>query len=250
MDQIVSNPGLQHIAEKIFLTLNYEDILSCRLLNKSSNLILENPILWLGQGILKGLSKKNQGDWLNVIKLTKDTKLESNITKYLRRVAKKSFFVDVPCFINQNVLEVFLNTDFEIPICLYTKYYSAFEVTTSNTDDYGEIQLMSTFIKNPNAPIPYPSVDRTPIKSVACTGNVEMVKILAPLISDPKNAYTWLESEFFLIIAWGHTEVVQILSQLCANPNPQMMQILKSSIEYATRIGRYDIVAVLKQYVE
>ena len=118
MDQIVSNPGLQHIAEKIFITLNYEDILSCRLLNKSSNLILENPILWLGQGILKGLSKKNQEDWLTVIKLTKDKKLESNITKYLRRVAKKSFFVDVPCFIKQNELEVFLNTDFEIPICL------------------------------------------------------------------------------------------------------------------------------------
>ena len=115
MDQIVSNPGLQHIAEKIFITLNYEDILSCRLLNKSSNLILEDPMLWLWQGISKGLSKENQEDWINVIKLTKDTKLESNITKYLRRVAKKSFYADVPCFINQNVLEVFLNTDFEIP---------------------------------------------------------------------------------------------------------------------------------------
>ena len=249
MDQIVSNPGLQHIAEKIFITLNYEDILSCRLVNKSSKLILENPMLWLRQGILKGLSKKNQGDWLNVIKLTKDTKLESKITKYLRRVAKKSFFVDVPCFINQNDLEVFLNTDVEIPICLYTKYYSAFKVTTSNTDDYGEIQLMSTFIKNPNAPIPNPSVDCTPIKSVACSGNVEMLKILAPLISDPKNAHTWLESDFF-IIACGHTEVAQILSQLCANPNPQMMEILKNSIQYATIYGQYDIAAILKQYVE
>ena len=87
------------------------------------------------------------------------------------------------------------------------------------------------------------------MNSAAGSGNVEMVKILAPLISDPKNAHTWLESDFF-IIACGHTEVAQILSQLCANPNPQMMQILKSSIEHATRIGRYDIAAVLKQYVE
>merc|ERR1712087_343283 len=234
MDQIVSNPGLQHISEKIFLTLNYEDILSCRLLNKSSNLILENPILWLGQGILKGLSKKNQEDWLNVIKSTKDTKLESNITKYLRRVAKKSFFVDVPCFINQNDLEVFLNTDVEIPICLYTKYYSAFQDTTPNTDDYGEIQLMSTFIKNPNALIPNPSVECTPIISAAISGNVKMVKILAPLISDLKNAIS--KSEFFCIIACGHTEVAHILSQLCANSNPQMMEILKNSIIFATSL--------------
>ena len=109
---------------------------------------------------------------------------------------------------------------------------------------------MSTFMKNPNAQIPNAAVRYTAIRSAARNGNVKMVKILAPLISDPKNAYTWLGSEVFLIIAWGHTEVVQILSQLCANPNPQMMQILKSSIEYATRIGRYDIAAVLKQYVE
>ena len=211
---------------------------------------MENPILWLGQGILKGLSKKNQEDWLNVIKLTKDTKLESNITKYLRRVAKKSFFVDVPCFINQNDLEVFLNTDFEIPICLFTEYHSEMNSETYNTDDYGKIQLMSTFIKNPNAQIPNASDGYTPINSAAGSGNVEMVKILAPLISDPKNAYTWLGSEFFLIIAWGNTEVVQILSQLCANPNPQMMEILKNSIQYATIYGQYDIAAILKQYVE
>ena len=58
---------------------------------KMNQIVSKNPMLWLGQEILKGLSKKNQEDWINVIKLTKDTKLESNITKYLRRVAKKVF---------------------------------------------------------------------------------------------------------------------------------------------------------------
>ena len=107
---------------------------------------------------------------------------------------------------------------------------------------------MSTFMKNPNAQIPNASDGYTPIISAANSGNVKMVKILAPLISDPKNAHTSLTP--LILGAFRNTEVVQILSQLCANPNPQMMQILKSSIEYATRIGRYDIVAVLKQYVE
>ena len=147
MDQIISNPGFKHIAEKIFITLNYEDILSCRLINKSSNLILENPMLWLRQGILKGLSKKNQEDWISVIKLTKDTKLESNITKYLRRAFKKSFFVDVPCFIDQNVLEHFLNTDFEIPSNLYQYYHLAIDCHRSSSEEYGKIQLMTTFRK-------------------------------------------------------------------------------------------------------
>ena len=75
-----------------------------------------------------------------------------------------------------------------------------------------------------------------------------MLKILAPLISDPKNAHTSLTP--LILGAFRNTEVVQILSQLCANPNPQMMQILKNSIQYATIYGQYDIAFILKQYVE
>ena len=240
MDQIISNPGFQHIAEKIFITLNYEDILACRLINKSSNLILENPMLWIVQGILRGLSKENQDDWINVIKLTKGTKLESNITKYLRRVSKKSFFVDVPCFIDQNCLEHFLNTDFEIPIAI-----------DYNSDEYGKIQLMSTFMKNPNTQLTNHGDGATPISTAAILGYVEIVKILAPLISDPINAHIWLGP--FELAACGQTEAIQILSQLFANH--QMVKIkanvklLKASIKLATNYGFHDIVAILTPYL-
>ena len=90
--------------------------------------------------------------------------------------------------------------------------------------------------------------DRISIKEVNALppGNVEMVKILAPVISDPKNAHNWLS---FLELT-EDTEVVQILSQLCENPNHKMVEILKFSIKYATRCGFQDIVAILTPYIE
>ena len=47
MGQIVTNPGLQHIIEIIFLNLDFEDLQGCQLVNKSCKKILENPRFWL-----------------------------------------------------------------------------------------------------------------------------------------------------------------------------------------------------------
>ena len=44
MDQIIYNSGFQHIAEKIFLNLRFQDLQSCRLVNKSLRKILSHPM--------------------------------------------------------------------------------------------------------------------------------------------------------------------------------------------------------------
>ena len=41
---IIENPGLQNIVERIFLNLNYENLLTCRLINKSTRFILDKLI--------------------------------------------------------------------------------------------------------------------------------------------------------------------------------------------------------------
>ena len=59
LEYIINNPGLLHLAENIFFNLDLEGLEKCRLINKSSNQILDNPMFWLmkfGQG---SLSKKN-----------------------------------------------------------------------------------------------------------------------------------------------------------------------------------------------
>ena len=105
MDQIIQNPGFQHIAEKIFLNLNFEDLMACQLMNKSSKQILDNPMFWIKKLMSKGLSKPNQDGWINAIQITKNTKLAEIIALYLKKVLHKNRFIDVPCYIDTNTVE-------------------------------------------------------------------------------------------------------------------------------------------------
>ena len=76
MENTLNNPGLQDIAENIFLNLNYETLEVCQQINKNSKHILENPMFWLKKFIRRGLSKKNQMDWIEVIRITRESEPE------------------------------------------------------------------------------------------------------------------------------------------------------------------------------
>ena len=65
METIINNPGLQHIAEKVFWNLDVEDLKICAQINQSCKQILQNPIFCLSK--FEHLSKKNKEDWIKVI---------------------------------------------------------------------------------------------------------------------------------------------------------------------------------------
>ena len=44
MDSIASNQGLKHIAEKIFMPLQFKDVLKCRLVNKFWKEVIDQPM--------------------------------------------------------------------------------------------------------------------------------------------------------------------------------------------------------------
>ena len=125
MENILKNPGLQHLAENIFLNLNHNDLDYCKLINESSFQILKNPMFWLKK-FTQTFSKKNQADWTQAFKITmnggpgpKSSKifqkmvLERKILFYLEkclkgkclRMLKNEQVVDVPCYIRKNCLE-------------------------------------------------------------------------------------------------------------------------------------------------
>ena len=58
MENIIINPGLQHLAEKVFWNLDVEDLKICTQINQSCKQILQNPIFCLRK--FENLSKKNQ----------------------------------------------------------------------------------------------------------------------------------------------------------------------------------------------
>ena len=104
---MIHNPGLHHIVEEIFLNLDFKSIVASKLVNKSFQDIVENPFFWLKKWRLRlGLSKKNHKDWINAIKITKNTDLRKIIVRYVQYIIEFGHFVDVPCFIdNKNVAE-------------------------------------------------------------------------------------------------------------------------------------------------
>ena len=91
MEKIVSSPGLQHLAEKVFWNLDVEELKICALINQCSNQILKKPIFCLRQ--FKHISKKNQKDWIQVIHSVKNIDKGIAIIAHLKwNLKKKSEF--------------------------------------------------------------------------------------------------------------------------------------------------------------
>ena len=84
MEKIIKNPGLQHLAENIFLNLNYANLKKCELINQSACQILNNQILWIRE-----LSEENQKEWIEAIQSDTISVNKKHITAYLKWSLKK-----------------------------------------------------------------------------------------------------------------------------------------------------------------
>ena len=60
METIITNPGLQHLAEEVFWNLDFEDLKICAQINLSCKHILQNPKFCLRK--IEHLTKKNKED--------------------------------------------------------------------------------------------------------------------------------------------------------------------------------------------
>ena len=87
MEKIITNPGLQHLAENIFWNLNVEHLKICVRINQLCQQILENPMFWLRK--FASLSKENQKDWIKVIQSETNSEKKRAIIAYLQWNLKK-----------------------------------------------------------------------------------------------------------------------------------------------------------------
>ena len=182
METIVNNPGLQHLAEKIFLNLDHQDLKICQQVNNSFKLIINNHMFWLRK--FTKLSLKNQSDWINAIRITKDTDLEKPVISYLKKCSKNSRVNDLPCYIDKPFL-----TKFEE---LRSLAYNA------NTSD---------------------AFGRTPIFHAATEGDLVYLKILVLFADNPNASDVEGMAPIFMAALKGYEEIVRILAPLTDNPN-------------------------------
>ena len=109
MEKIINNPGLQHLAENIFLNLKSEDLKKCQLINKSTCQISDDPLFWMKKLIQNGISEENEKDWFKSIQLEMNSEKKKYIATYLSWNLKKENFLDLPCYTKDVVQQDFKN---------------------------------------------------------------------------------------------------------------------------------------------
>ena len=249
MENFINNPGLQHIAENVFLNLNHENLEKCRLVNEYWKNILDNPMFWIKKFIRRGgLSKKNQIDWMAAIQITSNSDLEANILRYLKQSSKNERVVDIPCYINKVSLR---------------KYSKRIKIMKDKSNDFlwqhirqiffdGNVtllQIMVMLISN------FEDINQRIHDAIICLiqlKNVEMIKILAPLADNPNAPNEPGMTPIHFAASWlsGQSDIVQILAPLTENPNAPN-KVGTTPIHYASYLsGNSDIVQILAPLTE
>ena len=203
MENIITNPGLQHLAEKILWNLDVRHLKLCGLINQSCQQILDNPIFWLKK--FRGLSEEKEKDWINVLKSVKNSEKKKAIISYLQWKLEKEP-MDLPCYTSPAVHDNFRKKILK----------SCMKEEESSDEDIEIVKILAPLTENPNAPN---ENGDTPIFWAARHGRTEIVKTLAPLTYNPNAPDTNGYTPIYIAAHHGHTEIIKILVPLTDNPN-------------------------------
>ena len=215
MENFIINPGLQHLAETIFLNVEVKNLFICENINWASKKILENPNFWLKKWRARGLSKKNHEDWKKAIQLTQNTPFEANIKLYMRKVMKKKAGIDITCYVDKNSIKLInlikshgINEIYEF----VTPYFDRF-----NKKALGICQILAPMIQNPNRK----TFGKTLIYEAVEVKNIELIEILAPLLEDPNEPIQdgLCSTPMGTAVKLGMVDVIKVLAPLLINPN-------------------------------
>ena len=179
LEKFINVPGLQHLAENIFLNLNYQDLEACGLVNGSFQHFLDQlkkkPLFLLKKFVHKGMSKKNERDWTEIIQMTRGSNVGEVIVLYLQMYFKNERVevdFDMPCYIKKDNLEK------------YSEIIKKVEDGNLSIVSHGYYHDEIVKILDPLTDNPRPQCDletMSPIYWAAFYEHTEIVKICAPL---------------------------------------------------------------------
>ena len=87
MENLVNNPTLAiDIGQKITNLLDTESLQSCRLVNSSMKILVDEPGFWLQKLAKKGLAKEHLIKWRKLVDFVENTDLLENVIKCLIRM--------------------------------------------------------------------------------------------------------------------------------------------------------------------
>ena len=267
MENIINNPGLQHITELILLNLDFENRQKCQLLNKSCiNDVFANPMFWLRKWKMqRGLSKENYNDWGKAIRLTKNTNVETNVRLYLEKVIKNGHVVDTPCFIDSDAVEK--STEYTYDRAFDEKNLGVLQILASMKNNPNEvglykfltaieiaafdkelnvIKILAPIIKNPNECNKKRS-GQTPIHAAAFEGHLDILKYLVTFTDDDPNIPDGYDgTPIYSAAHYGHIDVLKFLAPLTKDPN---RGYIETPIQRAQYWGHHEFIRILQSYI-
>ena len=253
MENIINNPGHQHIAENIFCNLSYKKLKICQQINQSCKEILENPLFWK-EKFMQNLSKVNQNDWNAAVQITKNTDLEKNILLYMKMASK--YVVDIPCYItSETLLKCSTKVQEYLGSTPFSFHGSFLEMGQLNFEkpcrfvlelfypedpDLGCIQALGSVLENFNIPIT--------IMANAISNESEHLRMIKPLLPLMNETYLATNQIGRTPIHWaalrGHVEVVKLLACLTDCPNAPDKNG-ETPIFMAAAMGHTEVVKIL-----
>ena len=239
-ENVIKNPGLQHLAETIFSYLNYNDLQSCQCINSSSKSILANPKFWLQKFVQLGMSKQNQNDWIKAIKLTKDTDFERNLQLYLKRSLCQRTMIDIQCFIDENTMQkssklLKKSGSFK---SIIKKYENDYVYDNSEFKDFTPdcFQALSA-LQGVNMLLF--------MRFLSEINNLSMIKVVTPLLSSP-NITGPFGAPFIEAVVCGNLEIVKFFVSIQSILNNLTVDLLQDTIEQAEIFDQDDVVEYLR----
>ena len=245
MENLINNPGLQHIAENIFLNLNFETLEVCKDINGASKRILKNPNFWLKKFILRGMPKKHQMDWEKTIKFTKGTNMELFVLLYLKRCSKNERVIDPPCYMDK---DFFKKSSKTIQKIMELKTINPNVLTaqlhlSAETGKLEKVKCLAPLTDNPNSLGKY---GETPIHSAVYKDYTEIVRILAPLAKTPNVPNKFGKTPIHLAAQREFVETVRILAPLT---DKVQIKMDIAEITWRHRSRRTEILRILAPYM-
>ena len=260
MENVIQNPGLQHITEMILFNLDFEDLQKCQLLNKSLKDILEDSMFWLRKWKMqRGLSKENYDVWAKAIKLVKNTNTEANIKLYLEKIIENGHIVDIPCFIDSHAVEK--STQFTFERALEERELGILQILASIDYKPSECRVLycgigqdlqhAVFRGHLNivrilAPITSNSNFETLIHFAAMNGQVDVLKFLAPLTENPNSNGGCTPRSIQVAQQRGHHELARTLESITSITNTAG----KTPIEVAQQRGHREFARILQSFMD
>ena len=127
-------------------------------------------------------------NWVKAIQLTKNTNVEANVRRYLEKVIRYGHVVDVPCFIDYDAVKKSSELTFQRAVQEFTFQRALQE------KDLGILQILASMNKNPSKGRFMYGSRTSDIAIAAKEGNLNVIKILAPITKYPNSSNDFNET--------------------------------------------------------